>query len=310
MNILIDWSKVYDVARSTATKEEFLKISQNFGKIEESAPVQKFVNYMEQYQKKVLPSLLQSSQMSLTPEKFVNIVVNQVKKDSRLMNAFMANPSSMFASILFGAEIGLVPSDEIGDFFLIPRNMKQDDGSYKQTVTPLIGYKGLVKIIMRSGDYEKIEAHVVYKGDKFKVSLGTNPKLEHTPKYDADRTAENITHAYAVLHFKSGATQFAVVTRNEIIAVRDKSKHPNDLYFNDRGNPNRWMEKKCALIQLSKTLDKDFYGSKAIEMDATIDGGAMLTLDQDNQIKLIEGASVKPARFRNIYGTLNNLPST
>jgi len=45
-------------------------------------------------------------------------------------------------------------------------------------------------------------------------------------------------------------------------------------------------------------------------INATIDGGAVLTLDQNNQIKLIEGASVKPARFRNIYGTLNQLPNS
>jgi len=307
MNILIDWNKVYDLAKSS-TREDFIKESENFGKIEESAPVQQFITYMEKYQRKVLPSLLQSSQMNLTPEKFVNIVVNQVKKDNKLLNAFVSNPASMFASILFGAEIGLVPSDEIGDFFLIPRNIKQDNGKYKLTVTPLIGYKGLVKIIMRGGDYEKIEAHVVYKGDKFKVSLGTNPKLEHTPKYDAERTAENITHSYAVIYFKSGNTQFAVMTRNEIIAIRDKATYPNELYFNDAKNPNRWMEKKCALIQLSKTLDKDFYGSKAIEMDATIDGGALLTLDQNDKIKLIDGAAIKPTRFRNIYGTLNQLP--
>ena len=133
MNILIDWAKVYDIAKSTATKEEFLKISESFGKIEESAPIQKFMGYMEQYQKKVLPSLLQSSQASISPEKFVNIVVNQVKKDSKLLDAFMSNPSSMFASILFGAEIGLVPSDEIGEFFLISRNMKQSDGTFKKT---------------------------------------------------------------------------------------------------------------------------------------------------------------------------------
>ena len=308
MNLFIDWAKVYDIAKSTQTKEEFLKVSETFGKIEESEPLRKFMTFMDKYQKTVLPSLLHGSQSSISTEKFVNIVVNQVKKDEKLLNAFVVNPSSMFASILFGAEIGLVPSDEIGDFYLIPRNLKQHDGKYKLTVTPLIGYKGLVKIIMRGGEYEKIEAQIVYKGDKFKVSLGTNPKLEHTPKYEADRTADNITHAYAVIYFKSGVTQFAVVTRNEIAAVRDNSKYPNELYFNDKGNPNRWMEKKCALIQLSKTLDKDFYGSKAIEMDATISGGAMLTLDQNNQIKLIEGAAVRPARFRDIYGTLNDLP--
>lgn len=304
----IDWSAVYDKAKQLS-KEDFLKTVQTFTTIKESDVIKKFVEYMDYYQRKILPSLLQSSQMNLTPEKFVSIVINQVKKDSSLLDAFRINPSSMFASILFGAEIGLVPSDEIGDFFLIPRNLKQANGSYKKTVTPLIGYKGLVKIILRGGDYQKIEAYVVYKGDKFKVALGTSPKLEHVPKYETARTAENITHAYSVVHHKNGATQFSVITRDEIIAIRDKAPAPNDLYFNDIKNPNRWMEKKCALIQLSKTLDKDFYGSKAIEIDSMVDGGAILTLEND-QIKLIEGLSSKPSRFRNIYGTLNQLPTT
>jgi hypothetical protein len=70
------------------------------------------------------------------------------------------------------------------------------------------------------------------------------------------------------------------------------------------------MEKKCCLIQLSKLLDKDYYGTKAIELDNRLEGGALITLDNNDQIKLIEGAPVKPARFRNIYGTLNNLPNS
>jgi hypothetical protein len=98
-----------------------------------------------------------------------------------------------------------------------------------------------------------------------------------------------------------------VLTRDEIIAIRDRSKYPNNLYFNDKENPNRWMEKKSVLMQLSKLLDKDYYGSKAIELDSRIEGGAVLTLDANDQVKLIEGASVKPTRFRNIYGTLNSI---
>ena len=69
---------------------------------------------------------------------------------------------------------------------------------------------------------------------------------------------------------------------------------------------NRWMEKKCALVQLSKLLPKDYYSKKAIGMDSMIDGGATITLDENNQVKIIENVgSVKPSRYRNIYGTLN-----
>jgi recombination protein RecT len=261
---------------------------------------------MDKYEKQTLPNLL-NSHPHLTPAKFVQVVINEVKKSDKLLKAFQENPASMFASILAGAEIGLVPSDLLGEFYLIPRSIKQDNGQYKLTITPQVGYKGMVKILLRSGEIENIDAQVVYAGEKFKVALGTNPKLEHTPKYDIERTADKITHAYAIAYYKSGKPQFAVLTRDEIIAIRDRSKYPNNLYFNDKENPNRWMEKKSVLMQLSKLLDKDFYGSKAIELDSRIEGGAVLTLDANDQVKLIEGTAVKPTRFRNIYGTLNSI---
>jgi recombination protein RecT len=308
MNI-IDWEKVFHLAKNS-TLEQFLEGTKSMGKMEELPVVQKFTTYMERYEKEVIPALLQNTRVQLNASKFANIVINEVKKNEKLLKAFAENPPSMFASILAGAEIGLVPSDMLGEFYLIPRNIKQENGQYKLSVTPLIGYKGIVKILLRSGDIENIEAHVVYKGDKFAVSYGTNPKLDHKPKFDVDRNAENITHVYAVAYYKTGKVQFQVTTREEILAIRNMSKYNNDLYFNDAKNPNRWMEKKCCLIQLSKLLDKDYYGTKAIELDNRLEGGALITLDNNDQIKLIEGAPVKPARFRNIYGTLNNLPSS
>jgi len=69
------------------------------------------------------------------------------------------------------------------------------------------------------------------------------------------------------------------------------------------------MEKKCCLIQLAKMLDKDYYGTKAIELDNRLEGGATLTLDEQDKVRLIEGAAVKPSRYRNIYGSLKSLPS-
>lgn len=303
----INWKNVYEKARISSF-EEFMESVNKINKIEESAPMQKFIGYMDNYEKKILPSLLEGA--NVTASKFVQIVVNEVKKNKKLMDAFIANPSSMFASILAGAEIGLVPSELLGEFYLIPRNLKQEDNSYKLTVTPLIGYKGLVRILLRSGEIENIEAYVVYNGDKFSVSYGTAPKLEHKPKFDVERTAENITHIYCCAHYKSGKITFQVMTKAELVAVQKMSKYNNELYFNDVKNPNRWMEKKACLIQLSKLLDKDYYGTKAIELDARIEGGAMITLDNNEQVKLIEGAPIKPTRFRNIYGTLNNLPNS
>jgi phage RecT family recombinase len=264
--------------------------------------VSNFRNTMEKYQDKILPALL--SKHGISPEQFVQVVMSEVKKNEKLLQAFKESPSSMFASILAGAEIGLIPSDMIGEFYLIPRNVK-DGNKYKLIVTPLIGYKGLVSILLRGGDISRIHTEVVYEGDEFEPIYGLEPNIVHKPNFNVPRTSDKITHAYAVAKLKSGEYQFAVMSRAEILAVKNMSKYDNELYFNDKKNPNRWMEKKAALVQLSKMLPKDYYSKKAIGMDTMMEGGSFITLDENNNVKVIEGTPIRPTRYRNIYGTLN-----
>jgi recombination protein RecT len=266
--------------------------------------IQTFTTQIGGYEKKVLPMLLEKH--GISPSQFVQVVLSEIKKSEKLLQAFIENPSSMFASILAGAEIGLIPSDMIGEFYLIPRNMKQSDGRYKLSVTPLIGYKGLVNILLRSGDITRIHTEVVYEGDEFTPIYGLEPNIIHKPNFDVPRSADKLKYAYAVAKMKSGEYQFAVMTRAEIEGVKNLSKIPNDLYFNDKMGINRWMERKCVLVQLSKMLPKDYYSKKAISMDGMMEGGAMLTLDENNQVKIVEGTPIKPTRYRNIYGTLNS----
>ena len=261
------------------------------------------------YEKKVLPDLLEKHGISVP--QFIQVVMSEIKKNEKLLQAFMENPSSMFASILAGAEIGLIPSDMIGEFYLIPRNLKQADGKYKMSVTPLIGYKGLVNIILRGGEVSRVHTEVVYEGDLFEPIYGLEPNIIHKPNFDVPRTSNTIKYAYAVAKMKSGEYQFCVMTRAEIEGVRNMSKNSNDLYFNDKMGINRWMERKCALIQLSKMLPKDYYSKKAIGMDSMLESGALLTLDDNNNVKIIESkTSTKQSRFRNIYGTLNTSSET
>jgi recombination protein RecT len=268
--------------------------------------IETFKVHLNRYEKEILPDLLKAHNIS--PSQFAQVVLTEVKKNEKLLKAFIENPSSMFASIITGAEIGLMPSEVVGDFFLIPRNLKVGD-KYKLTVTPLIGYKGLVNILLRSGDITKIHSEVVYDGDIFEPTYGLEPNIIHKPNFDVPRTAESIKYAYAVAKSKNGEYQFSVITRKEIEGIQGMSKVKNDLYFNDKMGVNRWMERKAALIQLSKLLPKDFYSKKAIGVDNMVEGGAILTLDENNNVKMIEGGiSKQPTRYRNIYATINNLP--
>ena len=271
--------------------------------IQKQEAVKTFTNQLSLYEKNVLANLLEEH--NITPQKFVQVVLTEVKKNDKLVQALIENPASMYASILSGAEIGLMPSEMIGEFYLIPRNMKQDNGTYKMTVCCQIGYKGLVSILLRSGDITRIHTEVVYEGDEFEAIYGIEPTINHKPNFNAIRTAEKIKYAYAVAKNKNGEYQFAVMTRKEIEVIRDMPKYKNDLYFNDDKGNNRWMERKAALIQLSKMLPKDYYAKKAISMDSQLEGGALLTMDEDNKVKII---SPNPVRQKNkVYGTLLNI---
>lgn len=262
---------------------------------------QKFGQYLENYKHNVLPDLLKKH--NIEPAQFVQIVLSEIKKNEKLQVAFKENPSSMFASILAGAEIGLIPSDMLGQFYLIPRRI---DGL--MTVTPMIGYKGLVNIILRSGEVTKVHTECVYEGEEFEPIYGLEPNIIHKPNFNVPRNAQTLKFVYAVAKLKSGDYQFCVLSKGDIIKIQSLSRYNNELYFNDKKDPNMWMVRKTALMQLSKMLPKDYYGNKAIELDNRFEGGAILQLDDDNTIKIVDGKKVAPVKQASAINTFNALP--
>lgn len=262
--------------------------------------IQRFQKYMDNYREQVLPDLLQSHNIPVA--KFIQVVMTEIKKNEKLQQAFIENPASMFASILAGAEIGLMPSNQ-QEFFLIPRKI---DG--RLTVTPQIGYRGLVSIILRSGEVDHIDTYVVFEGEKFKVTYGLKPNIEHEGNYDLPRNSETLRFVYAVATLKSGRQQFFVMSKGEIVKVQQLSKYNNELYFNDRKDPNFWMARKTVLIQLAKLLPKDYYGKQAVDLEQRIEGGAYLSLDENNQIKIVDGKTIAPVKQASAIKTFNSLP--
>lgn len=264
-------------------------------------PIQRFNQYLENYKSSILPDLLKKH--NIEPAQFVHIVVSEVKKNEKLLAAFQENPASMFASILAGAEIGLIPSDMLGEFYLIPRRIDN-----KLTVTPLIGYKGMHNIILRSGEVTKVHTECVYEGDEFEPIYGLEPNIIHKPNFNVVRDSTTLKFVYAVAKLKSGEYQFAVLSKADVIKINQLSKYNNDLYFNDKKDPNMWMVRKTALNQLAKLLPKDFYAKKALEMDNRLEGGAILSLDDDNTIRIIDGKTIAPTKQASALKTFNSLP--
>jgi recombination protein RecT len=256
--------------------------------------IDKFSNTMSIYEQKNLSELMQNS--SFTPAKFKQIVITEIKKNPKLQQAFLNNPASLFASILHCAELDLSPSQMVGEFFFIP---------YKDTITPILGYKGLITLLLRSDKIKKIWSEVVYEEDDFFYELGLEPKLAHIPNHDADRNTKKIKYVYTCAKLEDNEVTFKVMSRKEIQAIIDMLKVPNELYFNAKKDPENWMIKKVVLKQLAKILPKqDDRLKKAISTDDNVEGGGLLVLDANDNIQLVKG-TVIGKRKNSLYNNLN-----
>jgi len=257
-----------------------------------------FTTTIEKYEKKNLAELLEGS--SMTPAQFKQIVINELKRSQKLQEAFIKNPASLFASILHCAEMGLNPSQMVGEFFFIP---------YKDSITPILGYKGLITLLMRSSKVKKIWSEVVYEDDDFEYELGLEPKLLHTPNHLAVRNSKNIKCIYACAKIEDEVI-FKVMFKNEIQNIINMSKVPNDLFFNDKKDPEQWMAKKTVLKQLAKLMPKDDDRlKKAVSMDDNIEGGGYLIMDDNDNVRFVQGNII--GKKSSIYAKLmeKNIPN-
>jgi recombination protein RecT len=257
-----------------------------------------FTTTIEKYEKKNLPELLEGSGM--TASQFKQIVINELKRSPKLQEVFIKNPSSLFASILSCCELQLNPSQMLGEFYFLP---------FKDVITPILGYKGLVTLLMRSDKVKKIWSEIVYEDDDFEYELGLNPKLVHIPNHDGIRNSKTFKYVYSCAKLDDEVI-FKVMSKSEIQAIANMSKFPNDLYFNDKKDPENWMQKKTCLKQLAKLMPKsDDRLKKAIAMDDNVEGGGYLVLDDTDTVRVVQGTVIgkKNTLFERLKNNQNNV---
>jgi recombination protein RecT len=242
-------------------------------------PIAKFEESLEHFEKKVLLDLLKSQ--SISPAQFKQVVLTEIKKNPKMLECFLTDPKNLFASIIHCAELGLSPSQSVGEFFFIP---------YRGHIKPILGYKGIITLLTRNNGVKSIWCESVHEGDVFEYELGLDPILRHIPK-DELRTSVSLTHIYAIVKTRDDEKVFKVMSKNELETIIRNLPNTNELHFNDNKDSQFWMLKKIVLKQLAKLLPKDMIGSKAISIDDQMEGGSLLGLDANEQVIVLEDKS-------------------
>ena len=195
----------------------------------------------------------------MTPERMCRVAVQTISRNRQLQQCTAA---SLVAAIIEASTLGL-ELDVRGQAYLVP---------YKNTVTLIPGYKGLMDLAYRSGRVANIYAETVCDNDDFKFELGMYPKLEHRPNLD-DRG--KLRAVYAVAKLKDADPVFVVMGRGDVEKVKRSSQAATKGPWKDWEDE---MWKKTAIRRLCKYLPLSPEMQRAISIDEAADAGVAQNL--------------------------------
>ena len=153
-------------------------------------------------------------------QQFSTHISIMAQKDERFKKA---KPESVVAAMMACVHLDLMPNTPQQYAYLIPYESPR--GSGKFDIQFQLGYKGLLEIADRTGKIKAIYAELVFEGDEFDVSLGTERQLIHKPDLDVDRTDySKVTSAYMMAVLTNGEKLFEIMTRKQLDKIQQSAK--------------------------------------------------------------------------------------
>ena len=209
----------------------------------------------------------------MSADRMARVATTAIRSTPKLLEC---TPESLFGAIIQCSQLGLEPSNGLGHAYLLPFDKNEKRGGQWVKVSTevqlIIGYRGMLDLARRSGQIETIEAHAVYAGDTFECELGLNSKLVHIPAWDNPKRGDPATliFVYAVAKLKDGGTQFQVMSKAGVDAIRERSKAKNSgPWVTDYEQ----MALKTVTRRLFKWLPVSIEIQNAVSLDEAADRG-------------------------------------
>lgn len=143
-------------------------------------------------------------------ERFHRIALTELRRNPKLA---ACNPMSLLGALMQSAQLGLEPGP-LGQAYLVP---------FKDEVTFIVGYRGLIDLFRRSGEMESIVAREVREHDQFEFWVDeTGDRLRHVPTLTGERGQAYAY--YAIARFRDGGQLVHVMTRDDVERHRKRSR--------------------------------------------------------------------------------------
>lgn len=179
----------------------------------------------------------------LDMSRFVKCAWIQAQTNKDINALAQSNPTSVFRALLQCAQMGLYPDGVNGEAYLV---------KFGNECVAIRGYRGLMKLFAQSPQAAALPfvVDVIRENDRWELSLGGKPMLEHTP---AKKDRGDITHFYAVARFKDGTEMPKVMSAEEVEAFKGYAK--TKKFWDSQDEPIKIaMRLKTVVRQLCKML--------------------------------------------------------
>jgi phage RecT family recombinase len=156
-------------------------------------------------------------------------------------NLANADKASLLRELVSVAQLGLVIDPQLGEAWLIiDRNGK---------VQRRVGYQGLRRLAMQSGEVTSLNAQAVYRNDRCSITLGDSPSVTHEIKLQEINRGDIIGY-YAVARVKGiGEPVVEWMSQTQVEAHRDRY---SDAYKGGKSGP--WADPLAAVEMGRKTV--------------------------------------------------------
>lgn len=179
----------------------------------------------------------------MTPERFVRIALTATTRTPDLLNC---TPASVLRCLMDLSALGLEPDGRRAHLIPYKRNQKSGNGWVTTLECQLIvDYKGIVELVLRSGDVSRIHADVVCENDDFEFDRGAVSRH----RIDLRKPRGKVYAVYCIVLMKDGSEVTQVLSREEVEAVRARSKAKDSGPWVTDWNE---MAKKTAFRRASK----------------------------------------------------------
>lgn len=152
-----------------------------------------------------------------TPERLTKLCLLAASRQPELADCA---PESFLMALMIAAQLRLDPSGLMGSAYLVPFRNRKRDG--RKEVQLIVGYRGLIDLVSRTGRLKQIEARIVYENDQFDMRFGVEPRFDHVPKLDGDRGRAKLV--YMIARLADGGTHIDWMTTEDVNRIRSRSK--------------------------------------------------------------------------------------